>query len=81
MIKCEVIGFEKLNSSNGDFYKVHAVSKDPIPKGSGFAVYSEFVDASHLKKHNVTEETLIGRECQHYSVKDGNRWKSGLTFK
>lgn len=81
MIKVDVIGFEELNSSKGTFYKVYAVSKEENKRGKGFKAVECFVDASHLKKHDKQPGTLIGSTADYYNVKDGNVWKSGLTFK
>lgn len=81
MKKFDVVGYEELNSQNGTFYKIYAISREENERGKGAKTVAEFVDARHLKKYNIDPSTLVGRSVEFYNVKDGDRWKSGLTFK
>ena len=81
MIKVEIIGYEVLTSSKGEFYKVYAVSDVENPRVVGRKCYESFVDKSHFIKNNVNPASILGMTAEYYNVKDGDRWKMGITFK
>lgn len=78
-----VTGYQTVNSKYGTTYLVHALSDEPIDtgKGKGLSVASEYVDERHLKKHNIDIDSIVGRHCSRYNIKEGDTWKSGFTFK
>lgn len=83
MIKYTVTGYQTVNSKFGTSYLIHALSDTPIDdgKGKGLSVASEYVDERHLKKHNIDINSIVGKQCHRYNIKEGDTWKSGFTFK
>ena len=81
MVSVNIIGYKKVVKNEKPLYYVSAVSNDTINGTEGFTTYNAFLSEEHLKKHSVTPDKLIGRNGSYYNVKDGDRWKSGITLK
>lgn len=81
MVSVNIIGYKKVVKNSKTLYYVSAVTNETLSGTEGFTTYNAFVSEEHLKKHNVTPERLIGKNANYYNVKDGDRWKSGITLK
>ena len=81
MVSVNIIGYKKVVKNAKTLYYVSAVSNDTLSGTQGFTTYNAFLSEEHLKKHNVDPEKLIGKNGNYYNVKDGDRWKSGITLK
>ena len=81
MVRVEITGYKKIERNGKTLYYLSALAIDPIDEVVGIATYNAFVRASHLKKYKVPEGSLVGLEADYYNVKDGDTWKSGITFK
>lgn len=79
MVKCEVVGYRRIEKHGSTFYHISACAQ---PNNyNGYCNYSGFVSSGHLKKCNVSENDLIGAYCHFYSIKEKKSYKSGFTFK
>ena len=84
MEKVEITGYKKIVKNGKTLFYLSALAKDPIKGVEGLATFNAFVSLEHLKKHNVPLDSstgLIGLECYYYSCKDGDTYRSGITFK
>lgn len=79
MVKCEVVGYSRIEKHGKTFYHISACAQPD--NYNGYCNYSGFVYSEHLKKHNVSENDLIGTYCNYYSIEEGKTRKSGFTFK
>ena len=81
MVRVEITGYKKIEKAGKVIYLLYAIA-DKNEKGiEGLATYSAFVSPEHLKKHSIEDNSLIGKMADYYTVKDGDRYKSGITFK
>ena len=81
MITVEVVGYKKIEKKGKTLYYLSCISEDTEKGSEGLTTYNAFVTSEHLAKHDVPEERIIGSKAQYYNVKDGDTWKSGITFK
>lgn len=77
----QITGYKKIEKNGKTFYMVYAIDTDSSKGVEGLATYSEFVSKEHLEKHKIAETELVGTLAETYNVKEGNTWKSGITFK
>ena len=80
MVNVEIVGYKKIEKGGREIYYLSCLSEETEKGSEGLTTYNTFVSAEHLKKHKVPEN-LIGLTAQYYNVKDGDAWKSGITFK
>lgn len=83
MVNVEIVGVKKIDTKGKTLYYLSAMSEATEKGTSGYTTYNAFVSAEHLKKYNMPEsaDKLIGSKARYYNVKDGDTWKSGITFK
>lgn len=81
MVRVEITGYKKITKKGKTIYLLYAIS-DVLQDGIiGLSTYSAFVSPSHLKKYKIEENSLVGTLADYYTVKDGDDYKSGITFK
>ncbi len=81
MVRVEITGYKKIQKKGATFYLLYAIANNVEESIEGLATYSAFVSLEHLKKHSIEENSLIGYMADYYTVKDGDGYKSGITFK
>ena len=81
MTRIEITGYKKIEKKRKTFYLLYGIANGFEDGITGLATYSSFVTLEHLNKHKVEEKSLVGTLADYYTVKDGDRYKSGITFK
>lgn len=81
MVSVNIIGYKKVVKNTKTLYYVSAVSNETLAGTVGFTTYNAFISDEHLKKHNILPENLVGVNGNYYNIKDGDRWKTGITLR
>ena len=81
MTLIRITGFKKIEKNNKTFFLLYGLAEAPEDGITGLATYSAFVNLEHLTKYKIKEQTLVGALADYYNVKDGDRYKTGITFK
>lgn len=81
MVRISITGYKKIEKRGKTIYLLYGISEGDEPGIIGLPTYSAFVSPSHLKKYKIEENSLVGTLADYYTVKDGDCYKSGITFK
>ena len=81
MVRIEITGYKKIKKKKDTYYLLYCIADGQVDRVIGLSVYSAFVSSSYLKKYKIEENSLVGTLADYYTVKDGDDYKSGITFK